>query len=114
MEVDVDAVQADEEVDERLLLLCGDVLEEGAGDGLARRELLGDGDVEDEGLGVDVSDIDTTFVGEEDGVALALGGDADVVLGVGGVGQEGLDDEVVQGSCNRFDLGVGMISIEQG
>jgi hypothetical protein len=53
------------------------------------------GDVEDECFGVDVADVDTAFVGEEDGVAFALGVDADVVFGVGGMWLEGLDDEVV-------------------
>lgn len=105
MEVNVDAVEADEEVDEGLPLLGGDVGEEGLGDRLAGGEGFRHGDVEHERLGVDISDIDTTLVGEEDGVALALGGDADVVLGVGGVGQEGLDDKVVQSARNRFDLG---------
>ena len=43
-------------------------------------------------------------MGEEDRVALSLGGDANIVFGVGGVGQEGFYDEVVEGSGDRFDL----------
>lgn len=97
MKVDIDGVEADKEVDETVLLGSGDVGEEGGGDGLAGGEGLANEDVELEGLGVDVADVDTTFVGEEDGVTLALGVDADVEFCVGRVREEGLEDEVVQG-----------------
>ena len=40
-------------------------------------------------------------MGEEDRVALSLGGDANIVFGFGG---EGFYDEVVEGSGDRFDL----------
>ena len=43
-------------------------------------------------------------MGEEDQVALSLGGDANIVFGIGGVGQEGFYNEVVEGSGDRFDL----------
>lgn len=86
MEVDIDGVKADEEVHEGLLLGGGNVLEQGRRELLARREWLADRNVELECLGVNIADVDTTFVGEEDGVTLTLGVDADVILGVGRVG----------------------------
>lgn len=82
VEVDVDGVEADEEVDEGLLLFGGDVSQEGGGNGCAGWEGCADGDGEGEGLGVNVPDVDTAFVREEDEVAFAHGVDADVVLGV--------------------------------
>ena len=104
VQIDIYAVQTDKEVHEGLLLLSRDVLEEGLCDDLAGREGLGDREVEHERFGVDIADIDTTLVGEEDRVALTRRGDADVVFGVGGMREEGLDDEVVQSPGHRFDL----------
>jgi hypothetical protein len=95
VKVDVYTIEADEEVDEGFLLLSWNVSEEGRRDDFAGGEGLVDGDVEDESFSVDVADIDTTFVSEEDGVTLALGVDTDVVLGVCGMRQERLDDKVV-------------------
>ena len=70
VEVDVDGVEADEEVDESLLLRCGDVLQERVGDSLARREGRANGKAQLESLGIDIANIDTTLVGEENPVAL--------------------------------------------
>ena len=42
---------------------------------------------------------------EEDGVALAGRVDADVVFGVGGVREEGLNNKVVEGTGDGLDLG---------
>jgi len=95
VEVDVDAVEADKEVDKGLFLLSGNVGEEGRRDGLTGGERLVDGDVEDKSFGVDVADVDATFVCEEDRVAFALGVNTDIILGVGRMGLEGLDDKVV-------------------
>lgn len=105
VEVDVDGVEADEEVDEVIFLLGGDVREEGGGDDFAGGERLSDVDVEFEGFGVNITNVDTSFVGEKDGIAFTLGVDADVVLGVGGVREERLENEVVQGSRDGFNLG---------
>lgn len=65
---------------------------------------MADGEVEFECFSVDVADVDTAFVCEEDGVAFAGGGDADVVFGGGRVGQEGLEDEVVERAGDGFNL----------
>jgi hypothetical protein len=43
-------------------------------------------------------------VGKEDLVALALRVDADIVLGVGRMGEERLDDKIVEGAGHRLDL----------
>lgn len=80
--------------------------EEGGGDGLTGGERLVYREVENEGLGIDVADINTTFMSEENGVTLTLGGDADVVFSCGGMREEGLDDEVAKGACDGFDLGI--------
>jgi hypothetical protein len=105
VEVDVDGVKADDEVDESLeTLSAGNLLEEGSLDLSAGRKLAADGNEEGERLGVDVSDVHTSLVGEEDDVALADRVDADVVLGVGRVRAEGLDDEVVEGTGGLLDL----------
>ena len=45
-----------------------------------------DRDGKTEGFSIDITDVDTTFVGEEDVVALACRVNADVVFGVGRVG----------------------------
>ena len=74
------------------------------GDLLAGGERLANVDREAHGLGVNVADVDTTFVREEDIVALAGRVDADIVLGVGRVGKEGLENEVVQSSGNGLNL----------
>ena len=72
MEVDVDRVETDEEVGEGVLLGLWDVAEESLLDGVARREGSKSGEVQLEGLGVDIADVNTTLVGEEDVVALTL------------------------------------------
>jgi len=56
------------------------VFEESSSDPVATGERLANEDVQLEGLGVDISNIDTTFVGEEDTVTLALGCDADIIF----------------------------------
>ena len=61
-------------------------------------------DGEAECLGVNITDIHTTLVGEEDLVAFAVGVDADIVFGVGWVREERLYDEVVEGAGSALDL----------
>lgn len=57
-----------------------------------------------ESLSINVSDVDSTLVGEEDLVSLSGRVDTDVILGVSRVGKEGLDDEGVEGSDGLLDL----------
>lgn len=104
VEVDVDRVEADEEVNEGVFLFCGYVGEEGGGYCCAGGERCVDGDVEFECFSVYVADVDTAFVCEEDRVALAGGVDADIVFCVRRVGQERLDDEVVESTGDGLDL----------
>lgn len=105
VEVDVDAVQAREEVDERVLaLLARDAGEQLLLDLVAARELAADGHEKGERLGVDVADVDSTLVGEEEHVAVADRVDADVELGVRRVREERLDDEVRERALGRLDL----------
>jgi hypothetical protein len=56
------------------------VFEESSSDPVATRERLANENVQLERLGVDISNIDTTFVGEENTVTLALGCDADIIF----------------------------------
>lgn len=104
VEVNVDGVKANEEVDEGFLLGLRYVLEESIGNLGAGREGCADVDAESQRLGVDVTNVNTTFMGEENSVTLALRVDADIVLGVGRVGKEGLENEVVQSSGNGLNL----------
>ena len=105
VEVDVHGVEADEEVDEGLFLGGGDVGEESVGNCLTRGEWCANGKAQLEGLRVDIANVDTTLVCEENVVTFTGGVDADVVLGIGRMRQEGLDDEVVERAYGRFDLG---------
>jgi hypothetical protein len=104
MQVDVDRIQTNEEISERFLLFDWDVFEEGGFDGGPRGEGGTEEEVEFEGFGVDIADFDTSFVGEENRITLTRGVDADVIFSVRGVGEEWLDDEVVQRSGDRFYL----------
>jgi hypothetical protein len=80
VEVNIDGVKADEEVNESIPLCGRNVLEKSGSDLLARWERPVDEDVELERFGIDITDIDTAFMGEEDRVTLALGCNADIIL----------------------------------
>ena len=104
MQVNVDAIQANEEINEGVFLFRWDVDQEGGRDDVACGERLNYGKVEYERFCVDVADVDAAFVGEEDGVAFTTGCDADVVFGVRGMRKERFNDKVVERSRDRFDL----------
>jgi hypothetical protein len=104
VEINVDAIEAGQEVNESVLFLCGDVGEEGGCDRFAGGERLVHGEIKNESFGVDVADIDTTLVCEEDGVAFTRGCDTNIIFGVRGVGKERFNNEVVKRSCDGFDL----------
>ena len=82
VEVDVDGIETNEEVDEYLLLLFGDVFEKGLSPDVARGERSGNADIKPKGLCVDVANVDTTLVSEEDRIALTVGVDAYVEFSV--------------------------------
>ena len=82
MEVDIDAVEAEQKVDEGLFLVLGHMLEEGVLNSLAGGEVATNGKVELEGFGINIADIDAPLMGKEDGVTLAAGIDADIILNV--------------------------------
>ena len=82
MEVNVNRVEADEEVDEDFLFLFRYMFKESLSPDISRGERSGDTDVESKGLGVDITNIDTAFVSEENGIAIAIRVDAYVELGV--------------------------------
>lgn len=104
VEVDINGVEADEEVDEGVLFIGRDVGKEGSGNFLACGERFIDRDFEHKSLGIDVTNVNTTLVGEENAITLALRVDANVVFSVRRVGKERLDNKVVQGACNSFNL----------
>jgi len=104
VEVDVDGVEAGDEVDEDIMLGLRDVNKEGRTDGVSCGELVLDLDLELESLCVDIADLDASLVGEEDIVTVAVRVDTDVILGVGGVGDEWLDEEGLEDTSNRVDL----------
>jgi hypothetical protein len=80
VEVNIDGVKADEEVDESIPLFGRNVLEKSGSELLARRERLVDENVELKCFGIDITNIDTTFMGEKDRITLALGCNADIIL----------------------------------
>lgn len=69
--VDVDSVQPRDEVNEDIVNTLGNLLQESGSDLLVRRVLLQvDGDEKLLSLLVDITNIDTTLVGEEDPITL--------------------------------------------
>ena len=81
--------------------------------------LLSDGNQELQSLGINISDLDTTLatwsapskikpqtnhlLGEQDPITFSSRVDTDVVLGVGGVRTERLNDECVESTSGRFN-----------
>jgi hypothetical protein len=104
MEVDINGIEADEEVDEGILLGSWDGRKERLCHLFTRGELGTNGDLETGSFSIDIANIDTTFVSEKNFVALSLGVDANVVFGVGGMREEGLYDEVVEGASDGLNL----------
>lgn len=105
MQVDVNGVQASDKVDKGLLDLATlNVLEQASLNGLAVWQLAADRDEQLNSLGIDVSNINSSFVSEENDVAFTNRVDADVELGLGRVRQERLDDEGVEGANSLLDL----------
>ena len=104
VEIHVNGIQADKEVYEGFLLFGRDVGEEGRCDGRAGGEWSVDGDVEFEGLGVYIANVYTTFVREENRVTLTSRVDADVIFGMGRVGKERFDDEIIESASDGLDL----------
>jgi hypothetical protein len=82
VEVNVDRVETDEEVDEDFLLLFGYVFKESLGPNVAWGERSGNANIEPKGFGVNITNVDTTLVSEENGITLTVGVDAYVELGV--------------------------------
>jgi hypothetical protein len=56
------------------------------------------------GLCIDISDLDTTFMGEQDPITFTRRVDTDVVLGLLGMREERLEDERVECSRDLFNL----------
>ena len=90
VEVNVNGVETDEEVDEDFLLLLRYMFKKGLSPDVTRGERTVNANVESKGFGIDITNIDTTFMGEEDGIALAIGVYAYIKLGVGRVREEWL------------------------
>jgi hypothetical protein len=57
-----------------------------------------------EGLGIDITDVNATFVMEENLVAIATRTDGQVVLIRGLVGHERLDNKVLEHSLDTFHI----------
>ena len=76
VEVNINGVEANEEVDEDFLLFFGDMFQKGLSPDVTRGERRGNADIKPKGFGVDITNIDTALVGEEDRVALTIGVDA--------------------------------------
>jgi hypothetical protein len=64
VEVNIDRVKADEEVNESVPLFGRNVLKKSGSELFARWERLADENVEFKRFGIDITNIDTTFMGE--------------------------------------------------
>ena len=82
VEVDINGVETDEEVDENFFLLFGYMFQKGLSPDVTRWEGSGNADIKPKGFGVDIANVDTTLVSEEDRIALTVGVDADVEFGI--------------------------------
>jgi len=82
VEVDVDGVEANEEIDEYFLLLFGNVFEKGLSPDVTGGERSGNADIKPKGFGVDITNVDTTLMSEEDRITLTVGVDAYVEFGI--------------------------------
>ena len=80
MKININRVEADEEIDEGVFLGFGYVREKGRSKGLSGREWSTDRDVEGKSLCVNITDVDTTLVCEQDSISLTQGVDADIVF----------------------------------
>lgn len=106
VEVDVNGVKTGDEVDQDVVLGGRNMSQERSLDGGSSGESISDLDLELKGLGVNIANLDTTLVGEQDVVSIAIRVDANVVFSVGGVGDERLDEEGLEDTGNRINLGV--------
>jgi hypothetical protein len=80
------------------------MLKKCGGELIAIWERLANKNVQPECLGVDITNIHATFVGEEDTVTLALRCDADIIFCSRWVREERLDNEVGECASHGFDL----------
>lgn len=121
--VHVDSVETRDEVDEDVVDTLGDLVQEGLGDFLVGGVVLQvDGNEQLFSLSVDITNVDTTLVGEEDPVTLHLlaldnliplykrvtyltnGVDVDVVFSLLRVRNEGLDEELTEDTSDGLNL----------
>ena len=104
VEINIDRVETDQEINKGVLLDGRDMSEEGSSNILASREGLVDRNIKDEGFGIDVTNVNTALMSEENAVTLALRTDTNIVFSIGRVRKERLDDEVVQSASDSLNL----------
>lgn len=121
--VDVDGVKTGDEVHQYIVDSLRDLVQESLGNLLVGGIVLEvDGNEQFLGLGVDITNVDTTFVSEEDPIALIRqlfvsgilegityltdGVDVDVVFGILGVRDKRLDEELTEDTRDSLDLNV--------
>jgi len=104
VEINIDRVETDQEINKGVLLDGRDMSEEGSSNILASREGLVDSNIKDEGFGIDVTNVNTALMSEENAVTLALRTDTNIVFSIGRVRKERLDDEVVQSASDSLNL----------
>jgi hypothetical protein len=104
VEINVDRVQTSNEVNQDITLVFRNVLEESLLDGLSRGEAVIDLDKKLHGLGVNITNFDTTFVGEKDVITLTFTVDTDIVFSVGRMGNEGFNQESLEETSSLLNL----------
>jgi len=104
VEINIDRIETNQKISEGILLLSRDMTEEGSSNNLASGEGFVDRDIKDEGFGVNVTNVNTTLMSEEYAITLALRTDTNIILSIGRVGEERLDNEIVQSARDSFNL----------
>jgi len=104
VEINIDRIETDQEINKGIPLLSRDMTEEGSSNNLASGEWLVDRDIKDKGFGIDVTNVNTTLMSEENAITLALGTDTNIILSIGRVRQERLDNEIVQSARDSLNL----------
>jgi len=104
VEINIDRIETNQKISEGILFLSRDMTEESSSNNLSSGEWLVDRDIKDKGFGVDITNVNTTLMSEEDAVTLALGTDTNIILSIGRVGEERLDNEIVQSARDSLNL----------
>jgi hypothetical protein len=104
VEINVDRVQAGNEVNQDITLEFWNILEKSLLDNISSGEGVIDLDEKLHGLSVNITNFDTTFVGEENVIAFTFTVNTDIVFSVGRMRNKGLNQEGLDETSSLFNL----------